>query len=66
MNYCFSRESGSFKGGRVMLLAEGGASLGNVLPFGIIISPPCLGGVGRFGFAPRRHGVVKICLYYEG
>ena len=61
----FIRESGNFKGGGVFCLIRGGcpgAFKGSQPPH-----PGCFHrDVGTFGFSPHRHGVMKICLSFEG
>ena len=56
----FSRASGSLKGGQVMFIERGRKSWYIDSPFRIIMPPPCLGEVGKFGFLPHMHGAAKI------
>ena len=67
----FSGAIVNFKGGQVMSLEEGRMSWNLDYPVRTTIPlpwlpPRCLGEVGRFGFAPRRYGGMKICFSYEG
>ena len=55
----------------MMSLEEGRKSWDLYVPFRITTKPPwipphCIGEVGRFGFAPRIHGAIKICFFNEG
>ena len=47
----------------MILIEEGRMSWDPDSPFRTTISPPCLGGVGRFGFAPHIHGAAKIFFF---
>ena len=67
----FRRGSGIFYGGGSLLLDGGRVywDLGAVLR--TMVSPPWLppllyGDVVRLEFFPRKHGMMKICLLYEG
>ena len=67
----FSRVSGIFKGGGILLLEEGSTSWDLGACFRIIVSLTRLlkiwnGDCGRLGFYPYIHGGTKVCLFDEG
>ena len=62
---CFSRASVRLNYGQLILIEEGRMSWDLGLTFRTRIPPHYFGEIGRFGFAPRRHGIANIFLSYE-